>query len=84
MVHSSGPARYPCSNTGRLESDINRLASEVSRKADKYEISTLSSDVGNLAHSIGEVSSVCHGFCSRLEATENAIQRIKDELNMEF
>ena len=74
-----GPMRNPCSDTGRLESDISRLENEVNKKADSYEISTLNSNVADLARSIGEVSSICSGLCSRIEALEEDARRREED-----
>ncbi len=48
----TGPMSDPMSAVGRLQSDFDRLSNEVNRKANSYEISTLSSNVADLAHSI--------------------------------
>lgn len=71
-----GPPRHPCSDTGRLEADIGRLQGEVRRKAESYEITTLSNNVADLARAVREVSSVCSGLCSRIEACEERIGSI--------
>lgn len=63
----TGPPAHPCSDTGRLQSDINRIDSELRRKADSHEITTLSSNVADLARSIRDVGSVCDGFLRQLE-----------------
>ncbi len=70
MSGSSDPASHPCSDTGRLQSDVSRLVSELSRKAEQHETSTLNSKVADLARSIGEVSSICFGLCTRIERLE--------------
>lgn len=75
---AGGPARHPCSDTGRLESDIDRLANEVHRKADSHEISTLNSNVAHLERANEELSSICDGLRSRLETCEEKIEEIFD------
>lgn len=75
---TSGPMRHPCSDTGRLEGDLQQVENELRRKADSHEVATLNSNVADLARSTGEVSSVCHGLCSRVEACEEAIRQLKE------
>jgi regulator of replication initiation timing len=50
------------------------MESKLSQKADRYEISSLNSDVGNLQHSIREISA--ENSRLRLE-----LQDVQDKLN---
>lgn len=77
---TSGPMRHPCSDTGRLESDINRLENEVRRKADGYEISSLNSKVDALVSAVRDISSICDGILSRLQTCEENTQEIQRKL----
>ena len=49
---SSGPMRNPCSDTGRLESDVNRLESALHNKADTWEISDLKNSIIRLQNKV--------------------------------
>lgn len=74
----SGPLHYPGSDLGRIQGDISRLEQQLNRKADDHEISTLNSNISDLARSVGELSSVCDGILNRLEACEEELRRIQE------
>ena len=73
----TGPAAHPCSDTGRLQSDINRIENQLRNKADSYNIQTLSKKIDLLVQAIRDVDSVCDTLLSRIEACEIKQQELE-------
>lgn len=74
----TGPLSHPCSDTGRLQSEVSRIDSELRRKADSHEIATLNSRLDDTIRAIVGVSTVCDGLLSRIETLEET-QRNNEE-----
>ena len=76
----SGPGAHPCSDIGRLQSDINRIDRDLSRKVDAYEMSTINSNVASMECAIEEIRSLYDGFCFKLETFETNQEETNQEI----
>lgn len=64
----------------RTEWRISDIERSVNQKAEKYEVSTLSSNVDRLEHSLREASSEIDGLRNELQATQDQLQMILNRL----
>ena len=68
------PSVSPTSIAGQLESDIRQLQNEIRRKADDYKVSSLDSRLDAVVNAVRDISAVCDGILSRLEACEEELR----------
>lgn len=74
------PQEPPWTNVGSLQSDVRAIESKLRGKADDYKVTSLNSRVDALVSAIREISTVCDGILSRLEACEENYQEIQRQL----
>lgn len=55
---------------------VEEIERNLSRKADSYEVSTLSSDVGRLERANGELRSEVDGLRNELQTCKDQIERL--------
>lgn len=60
----------------RTEWRVEEIERNLSRKADSYEVSTLSSDVGRLERANGELRSEVDGLRNELQTCKDQIERL--------
>lgn len=60
----------------RTEWRVDEIERNLSRKADSYEVSTLSSDVGRLERANGELRSEVDGLRNELQTCKDQIERL--------
>ena len=66
------PPQAPWTGIGALQQEVSSIKSDLHRKANSYEISTLSSKVDSLEHTIRELRTEIDGLCSRLQTLEES------------
>ena len=60
----------------RTEWRVEEIERNLSRKADSYEVSTLSGDVGRLERANGELRSEVDGLRNELQTCKDQIERL--------
>lgn len=61
-----------------MQQEIRILKVDINRKVDRHEITTLTGEVANLKHTIGELRTEINSFCSELQALQES-KRLREE-----
>ncbi len=69
---------HPCSDTGRLQSQVRDLERKMSQCAQAHEVYQTSRDVGNLEHTVRELSAVVDELRYRVEIAEEDLRIFKE------
>jgi len=64
------PQQAPWTGIGSVQSDIHEIRTELRSKADDYKVSSIDSRLDTLVNAVRDISTVCDGILSRLEALE--------------
>lgn len=64
------PPQPPWTDIGNLQTEIHQIRNELRNKANGYEISSFNSRLDAVVSAVRDISSVCDGILSRLEALE--------------
>lgn len=70
---------HPCSDTGRLQSEIRDVERKVSQCAQSHEVHQAQRNVDSLEHTVRELSSVVDGLRYELETLREEIRIMKEE-----
>jgi len=71
---------HPCSDTGRLQSEIRDVERKVNQCAQSHEVHQAQRDVDNLEHTMRELSSMVDGLRSELQTLQEENDTIKRTL----
>lgn len=75
----SGPLKSPFTAVGRIQGDVMSLERQMHNKAEKYEITTLNSNIAHLEHSVRELESENSRLWFRLEELEARLLKLETE-----
>jgi predicted nucleic acid-binding Zn-ribbon protein len=71
---------HPCSDTGRLQSEVSDLNRKVSQCAQSHEVHQTQRNVDSLEHQLREVSATLDGLRSELQALQEDNEVMKRTL----
>ena len=71
---------HPCSDTGRLQSDLSNLECTVRDKAESYEVSSLRSDVDRMEYTVRELSAEVVQLRYELQRVEGGGEQVLERL----
>ena len=65
----------------RVEWRVEEIECSLQRKADQHEVSSLSSDVGRLEHSLRETRTEAAGLYSQVQTMQDQIEQLQAALH---
>lgn len=72
---------HPCSDTGRLQSEIRDLDRKVGQCAQSHEVHQVQRNVDSLEHQVREVSSLLDGVRSELQSLREKNETLRTILD---
>ncbi len=64
----------PWTDVGRIQQDLDVIKSQLYGKANSYELSEINHKVGNLEHSLRQLSTEVDGFRQRMQDLEARLE----------
>ena len=71
---------HPCSDTGRLQSEVRDLDRKISQCAQSHEVHQTQRNVDSLEHQLREISSTLDGLRSELQTVQEDNEIMKRTL----